>query len=139
MTSFGFFPRSGIHIGILEIKNNMYMKRSNLFNLFDEMTGFSYGLNRNMEVKKDEDSYVVTMLLPGFSKEDISIDTEGDTLEVTAKTNRPLPSFVGKEFSQRLYLENLDSESIKGKLENGVLSLTLSTKKKKDSRKIVLS
>ncbi len=115
------------------------MKRSNLFNLFDEMTGFSYGLNRNMEVKKDEDSYVVTMLLPGFSKEDISIDTEGDTLEVTAKTNRPLPSFVGKEFSQRLYLENLDSESIKGKLENGVLSLTLSTKKKKDSRKIVLS
>jgi HSP20 family protein len=115
------------------------MKRSNLFNLFDEMTGLSHGLNRNMEVKKDDDSYVVTMMLPGFTKEDISIDTEGDMLEVNAKTDRPLPSFVNKEFSQRLYLENLDSESIKGKLENGVLTLTLATKKKKDSRKILLS
>jgi HSP20 family molecular chaperone IbpA len=115
------------------------MKRSNFFNLFDEMTGLSHGLNRNMEVKKDDDSYVVTMMLPGFAKEDIAIDTEGDMLEVTAKTDRPLPSFVNKEFSQRLYLENLDSESIKGKLENGVLTLTLATKKKKDSRKILLS
>ena len=115
------------------------MKRSNFFNLFDEMTGLSNGLNRNVEVKKDNDSYAVTMLLPGFSKEDITIDTEGDTLEVTAKTDRPLPSFINREFSQRLYLENLDSDSIKGKLENGMLTLTLTTKKKKDSRKIVLS
>ena len=52
------------------------MKRSNFFNLFDEMTGLSNGLNRNVEVKKDNDSYAVTMLLPGFAKEDITIDTE---------------------------------------------------------------
>jgi len=115
------------------------MKRTNLFNLFDEMTNFSYGLNRNMEVKKEDDAYRVTMLLPGFSKEEISIDTEGDTLEVSAKTEKDLPGFIAREFSQRLHLENLDAESIKGKLENGVLTLSLSTQKKKDSRKILLS
>ena len=115
------------------------MKRSNFFNLFDEMSSFSYGLNRNMEVKKEDDSYVITLLLPGFLKEEISIDTEGDTLEILAKTDRALPSFLNREYSQRLHLENLDAESIKGKLENGVLNLSLSTKKKKDSRKILLS
>jgi HSP20 family protein len=115
------------------------MKRNNFISMFDEITNSLYGLNRNMEVNREKEGYAVSVLLPGFLKEEISVEAEGCQVEITAKTERDLPSFLSTSFSQVFHLDDLDVDSVQCKLENGVLQISLSTKKKKDSRKIVLS
>ena len=67
--------------------------RNNVFNDFmDPMTNFFDGLGRNMvnsskmktDVIENDDEFEVKAELPGFKKEDISINYENDTLTIHA-------------------------------------------------------
>lgn len=92
---------------------------------------------RTMPVSFYESStaYLVRAVLPGFSKEQVSIDVEGDTLIIKARREAKAEpegmSFIAGtalavEVSRSVVLpEKVDTEGAKAAFTDGVLELTL--------------
>ncbi|MDR9747377.1 MULTISPECIES: Hsp20/alpha crystallin family protein [Paenibacillus] len=88
------------------------------------------------EIREEENKYLVEAELPGIAKEDIDIQVEGNELIIRAKrnemteqkddTNRIIrQERRSGEFIRRFYVEHIDEENIKAKLENGLLKLDI--------------
>ncbi len=84
------------------------------------------------------DHFLLEADLPGFSKDNICIDLNGDTLTIKAERNAKKEDTDGTKVirSERSYgsytrsfdVSGIDTEGIKGKYEDGVLKLTLPKK-----------
>ena len=92
------------------------------------------------DIRKDGDNFIMETDLPGFGKDDISIDIDGDYLTVKAvrhslhEDKEQKKNFVRCERSYGAYqrsfdISGIDSEKITAKFDNGVLTLTLPSKK----------
>lgn len=98
------------------------------------------------DVRDQGDSYLVECDLPGFAKEDIHLDLEGDVLTIKAERHS---EFEDKEkqggylrcertygsFSRSFDVSEIERDGIKAKLDNGVLTLTLPKKQSKPVEK----
>ncbi|MBO7358364.1 MAG: Hsp20/alpha crystallin family protein [Clostridia bacterium] len=129
-------------------------------NLFDEFFGDLdrefrhmdrrlYGKNAAREMKTDvhehEDRYEVDIDLPGFKKEDVTLELENGYMTVTASkgVDKDEKTEKGKLIRQERYAgalqrsfyvgEALTREDISAKLEHGVLSINVP---KKEARKL---
>ena len=125
-------------------------------NLFDDWFGFPTGRDfRNIErklygrnaahvmktdVTEHDDHYEIAIDLPGFKKEDVTIDLENGYLTVGAAkgVDKDENNKEGKLIRQERYSgamqrsfyvgENVTEEDIKAKMEHGVLTLTIPKK-----------
>ena len=125
-------------------------------NLFDEWFGFPterdlrnierklYGKNAAHVMKTDvtehDDHFEIAIDLPGFKKEDVTIDLENGYLTVGAAkgVDKDENDKEGKLIRQERYSgamqrsfyvgENVTEEDIKAKMEHGVLTLTIPKK-----------
>ena len=125
-------------------------------NLFDDWFGFPterdfrnierklYGKNAahvmNTDVTEHDDHYEVAIDLPGFKKEDVTINLENGYLTVSAAkgVDKDENDKHGKLIRQERYSgamersfyvgENVTEEDIKAKMEHGVLTLTIPKK-----------
>ena len=88
------------------------------------------------DVKETDQAYLLEADLPGFSKEDICIEVQKDTLVIRAerKANREEKDengrYIRRERSYGSYtrsfgLDGIQSDAITAAYQNGVLSLTL--------------
>ena len=111
----------------------MYIVRRNTYNpvqnIFSSM--FS-GNSLRTNIEETENEYLVTMLVPGATKKDINIDYENSTLIVSVemKSETEDKKYLIKEireesYSRSFYLENINEDKIKAKLEDGVLTIKL--------------
>lgn len=93
----------------------------------------------NTDISDTGDSYLVESDLPGFKKEDIHINLNGDTLTIEAERHlihedkEKSGGFLVTERSSGRYVRsfdvsNVDTEHIGAKYEDGVLTLTLPKK-----------
>ena len=103
------------------------------------------------DVKEDETGFTVTMDVPGFTKEDVKISLEKGTLTISAskaeekEEKDEKKGFLMKErysgsMSRSFYVgDELTSEDIHAKMENGVLVLTVPKKeeKKEETKQLV--
>ncbi len=91
------------------------------------------------DIRDEGDHYVMESDLPGFDKNDIHLDVDGDTLTISAerksetKDEDKQKKYVRCERSYGKYarsfdLSGVDAEKIKAKYDNGVLTLTLPKK-----------
>ncbi len=85
--------------------------------------------------KLNESEYLIEANLAGFSKENVSIEYKDNILTITAKKeikkeSKYLLNERSGELKRNIYFEELDENSIKAKLENGVLKVTLRKKEK---------
>lgn len=91
------------------------------------------------DVKDLGDSYLVEADLPGFKKEDIHLNLNGDTLSLEAERHLEhedkdkkggylLMERSSGKFIRSFDVSNVDTENITAKYENGVLALTLPKK-----------
>ena len=108
-----------------------------------------YGKNAAREMKTDvhehEDHYEVDVDLPGFKKDEVTLELQNGYLTVTAAKglDKDETTKQGKVVRQERYAgtlqrsfyvgEELTEEDITAKLENGVLSLSIP---KKEARKV---
>ena len=95
------------------------------------------------DVHEHEDRYEVDIDLPGFKKDEISLDLDGGYLTVRAAKglDKDEKSKEGKVIRRERYAgsmsrsfyvgEELTAEDVGAKFENGVLSLTLPKKEAK--------
>ena len=77
-----------------------------------------------------EKEYVITIMLPGFSKDQVAIDITDSTLKIHAKMDPSIKSHNSNdtkyEFQRAIKLPNdTDYDNVKSLLENGVLTVYL--------------
>ncbi|PQP85127.1 Hsp20/alpha crystallin family protein [Paenibacillus sp. PCH8] len=88
------------------------------------------------DIREEEDKYLVEAELPGIAKEDIDIQVEGSELIIRAKRNEDYEEKDDSnrvirrerrsgEFIRRFYVDHIDEEHIKARLENGLLKLEI--------------
>ncbi len=97
-------------------------------------------------LKKDEDVYEVQMALPGFSRNEISIEVNGDILHIeAAKDDDYKDDFLAKEihFDTQVrdfhLAENVNKDKIEATFEDGMLRVRLpyNGKTEKDERRSI--
>ena len=120
------------------MKNYLAEKHNN--DLFNEVFGdffkpVFYGdsaVYMATDVKEKEKSYELEIEMPGYNKEDISVDFEKGYLTVSAKKDEKQEE--GKKYISRerhqvcrrsYYVGEIDENGITAKYENGVLSVDL--------------
>lgn len=101
--------------------------------LLEQLVGSaSYGCTtkinqQNISIKNTEEGFAAEVILPGFSKKDVSISADDKILEINAKNNER----GNDQF--RIKLNGLVSiKDITSKLENGILKLSLPKISSKD-------
>ncbi|MBQ1847798.1 MAG: Hsp20/alpha crystallin family protein [Clostridia bacterium] len=91
------------------------------------------------DIKDEGDKYVIEADMPGFNKEDIKVDLNGDVMTISAERHSEhedkdkKSKYIRCERSYGMYRRQFDVseinvESIDGKYENGVLTLELPKK-----------
>lgn len=95
--------------------------------------------NFRADVMTKDDSFVIEAELPGFKKEDISLDIEDDILTIKATRQNEESSedekrkFIRREryygsYSRSFDVSNIDTASIKAEYNDGILTLELPKK-----------
>jgi len=100
---------------------------------FDPFRALSSNFTSGLEISRSEAGYVVEIPVAGFKPEQIEITLENDVLLVTGKNEK-------RSFSRSILVpEDVDSENIDAKVEDGMLTLTLNFVPKAQPKKITIS
>jgi len=138
-----------------EIKKYSIMNSLISFDPLNHFDSFfnDFFTNRNVNdikvnVKEDEKTYNLDFSLPGFKKDDVQINIEHNVLTISSKietnNNEEKDNYIRKEFSsfsfEKNYQlpENIDSENIKAKHENGILKIILPKTKEINVKKSIM-
>ena len=114
----------------------------NLFNAFDNFERSFFG-NSNVDlpafrtdIRDAGDKYLLDAELPGFNKEDISLDIKDGILTITAEHNESNDqkddkgNYIRRErrygsFRRSFDISGIDENTISASYQNGILQLTL--------------
>ncbi len=118
-----------------------FARRENtLFNYLDNMEKNFFGdmsqdfSSFRTDVIDDGSQFILKAELPGFKKEDIKIDIEGDTLTVSAEhndeTEEKKDNYIRRErrygsFARTFDIANIKADEISADYSEGILSLNL--------------
>ncbi|MDP4098353.1 Hsp20/alpha crystallin family protein [Paenibacillus sp. P96] len=97
---------------------------------------FSKGVTQpfRIDIREIDDKYVVEAELPGVAREDIDIDLNQNYLTIRARRNELAEQIDDNnkiirrerrsgEFVRRFYVENIEEDAIRAKLQDGILTL----------------
>lgn len=97
------------------------------------------------DIRETEDSYILEADLPGYRKEDIAIELEGEYMTVRAERTSDENSGEGERYlrversfgsvERTFYLGGVDAEGIAASYENGVLSVRMPKKRAPEREK----
>lgn len=129
---------------------------NNIFDTFDAFTrDFFRKSNTELpafrtDIRDTGDSYLLEAELPGFKKEDISLDLKDGILTISATHNesgevKDESGYIRRErrygsFQRSFDVTGIDENAITASYDNGVLALTLPKEKpvEPETRKIVI-
>lgn len=93
------------------------------------------------DIRDEGDKYLLESELPGFDKEDIHLDLDGDYLTITAQRNSEKEenngNYLRRERSSSSYRRSFniaacDSGNIDAEYKNGILTVSLPKKKEQE-------
>ena len=116
---------------------------------FDRKDRMNFNLMKT-DIREDENSYLLEVDLPGYSKDDIKIDITDGYLTINAKVekedNEDKKNYVRRErftgeVSRSFYVgEDIKEDEVKASFKNGILTLEvpkLSLEDKKQDKKYI--
>ena len=110
-----------------------------IFQPFDSV--FESKLMRTPETKirKDESGYLVNLSVPGLTKDDLKISIKEGILKISYEKQESDENhfFVGSFVKSYSIPDDVKEKDIEGKVENGVLTLTLPIDKKKSLERLI--
>ena len=116
--------------------------------IFDNfLTDKSYS-NMKCDIYEKGGDYHIEMDIPGFNKEEISVETKDGYLTIKAeKKNEETEEDNDKNYIRRertygkyersFYLGDLDEDKIDAKFDNGMLKITVPKKEEVDTKKVI--
>lgn len=145
-------------LNLTPLNRNAIQKRGNtdlfdLYNIFDDFfnsDGF-FGRSNNMgqfriDLKDEGENYIVEAELPGFKKEEISIDYEEGRLMISAnhdeESKDEKENYLHRErktcsMRRSIFLKDIMPEDIEAKLEDGILEIHIPKMTKPSNRKTI--
>lgn len=88
------------------------------------------------KISKTDSAYVVTMSVPGLTKENLVISLKEGILKISYEKDEKL-EFVESFSKQYRIPDDVKDKDIEGKVENGVLTITLPLDKKKSLERLI--
>lgn len=101
---------------------------------FSDWDSTPMNLGSHLDVYKEDDKYVVNLEMPGFAKEDITLDFKDDILSIeathTEETEDDKKDYVYRSrrmnnVSRRIRFNEIDVENIDASYTDGVLTVKL--------------
>ena len=131
MTMFGLMPYERRARGMMDLFNEME-------NSFFRDSGVDTALRCRTDIQDQGDSYLLSAELPGFKKEEIKLDLDGDLLTISAvhseeQKEEQQGSYLCRERHYGAYRRSFDvsgirQDGIRASYKDGVLALTLPKK-----------
>ena len=109
------------------------------FQGFDNMFDSKFLRMPETNITKDEKSYTVSISVPGLTKEDLKISLKDNILKImyekTEGNNEH--QFIGSFVKSYKVPDDVQEKNIEGKVENGILTISLPIDKKKSLEKLI--
>ena len=115
----------------------MTLNETYLDNIFKDLFISKNYATLKTNIKETKDNYIMTLLIPGFTKEDIDINLKDEYLTITVSKEEKEEEYLLKEinnysYKRSYYVGKVELTDIKAKLENGILTLTINKVKEKE-------
>ena len=120
-------------------------RRFYLDDIFDDFVPTRRNDNMKCDIYEKDGNYHIEMDIPGFKKEDISIEVDDGYLTIEAEKNIENNEDDGKNYIRRersynsykrsFYLGDLDQDSIEAKFNDGMLNITVPKKEVTNNKK----
>jgi HSP20 family protein len=115
-----------------------------VFSVFNEILNSSNSFVNSTsmpqsKIKKNEGNYQIFISVPGLTKNDLKIGVKEGLLKISYEKEESLEnsSFVSTFVKTYTLPENTIEDEIKGKVENGILEITIPIQKKKSLEKLI--
>lgn len=102
-----------------------------------------YSNRMRVDIREDEEKYILEAELPGIKKEEIVLEAKDNILTISIEKNEKIDeekeNYIIKErrygsMSRSFSIDNVNIEKIKAKFENGILSVTLPKLESKNNK-----
>ena len=125
-----------------------YLKNARNYDVLDEVNSFfNEAISKEMktDIEEKEDRYIITSELAGIKKENVSINVEDENLTIEVNEtvdNKDKKNYIVRErsskfYSRSFYLDGIDENSVKAKMENGILTIEALKVKKPETKKVI--
>jgi HSP20 family protein len=115
----------------------------------NESTGSLTTRMPRTNVQETDNAYVLTLEMPGISREDVEVSYEGETLIVKGEKREKTEDKEAKngvvrreyhsKFERTFNVYGIDPDQVSAKMENGILVVTLPKSRDRLGRKITVS
>jgi len=130
------------------VKKEMEVQEKQALESSEERTESARYFRPYTDIHESEDTIVVTMDVPGVARDDVDVRLEKDVLTITGSVD--LSSYEGLEplyteynvgnYTRSFTISNeVDRDGIAAKIDNGVLTVTLSKAKEATARRITVN
>lgn len=107
------------------------------YDVFDKVFETSrFQMNPQTNIRKNESEYKIFVSVPGLTKDDLKITTKEGILRISYEKGE-ISHFVSSFVKTYNIPENVKEKDILGKVENGILELTLPIDKKKVLERLI--
>ena len=121
-------------------------RRFYLDDIFDDFVPTRRNDNMKCDIYEKDGNYHIEMDVPGFKKEDISIEVDDGYLTISAEKNYENNeededrNYIRRErsynsYKRSFYLGDLDQDSIEAKFNDGMLNITVPKKELTSNKK----
>ena len=91
---------------------------------------FTNSVNRDVQVNEENGTITITAEMAGLSKDQVDVEVSNRTVVITAESER-------KNFSwDKTFNYEIDPESVKATMVNGILDMTIEKKEKTSAKKV---
>ena len=119
-----------------------------LDDIFDDFISSRKEQNMKCDIYEKGGDYHIEMDIPGFNKNEISVETKDGYLTITAEKKTENneddkeKNYIRRErtygkYQRSFYLGDLDEENIDASFENGMLKIEVPKKAEVDSKKVI--
>ena len=119
-----------------------------LDDIFDDFISTRKEQPMKCDIYEKDGNYHIEMDIPGFKKDEISVETKDGYLTIKAEKNNEVneedekKNYIRRErtygkYERSFYLGDLDEDKIDAKFENGMLKLTVPKKEEVDTKKVI--
>lgn len=111
--------------------------RDPFFSVFDDI--FVKTHQSNVNVTKNDIGYILLMSVPGLTKDDLKITIKENHLSISFEkdVDNENQHFIENFTKKYIIPDDVSQEKIEGKVENGILKITLPTNKKKEFERLL--